>query len=333
MDRGIFFALLYFSAVVVVVGLMLLLLWPFLGAIAWAAVLAMASQPLHRVLATRFPKRKNLNAVLTTSAVVLTVAIPLIILIVLFAGESVQVVAAIEKAVTQGKIPGREQVMANPHVAYWVNKLQPYFIGVDIKEAAIAGLKAASSLGVAFSKTIMKHTLSMVLKFFVMVLVLFFVVRDGEGIISGFWSVIPLKPRDKTIITQTVRRVVNAVLYGIVLTCVLQGILGGIGFAIVGLPSPAFFGAAMIVAAFIPVVGTAIVWVPAVLYLVAAGQYTQAVILLQLCAAVPHRRTRQAAVDRYRTRGSRGLAHIGITRCDSRSDHVRRRDGTLPDLP
>ena len=69
-------------------------------------------------------------------------------------------------------------------------------------------------------------------------------------------------------------------MYGIVLTCIVQGILGGIGFAIAGVPSPVFFGAVMIVCAFIPLVGTALVWVPAALYLLATDHVGKGLFLV-----------------------------------------------------
>jgi predicted PurR-regulated permease PerM len=98
--------------------------------------------------------------------------------------------------------------------------------------------------------------------------------------VRRFWEMVPLGDNHKEVLSSTVKRVVGAVMYGIVLTCVVQGILGGIGFAIAGVPSAVFFGAVMIVCAFIPLVGAALIWVPAALYLLATGQVGHGVFLV-----------------------------------------------------
>lgn len=286
MDRGVFFALLYFAGVVVVAGFMLMLLWPFLASIAWAGVFALAAHPIHRRFVKWTGDRKNLAAFLSTTLVVLLIATPLVVLLILFAGEAVGVLTTVQASIAQGKLPGVDQALANPAIAKLLERVRPLLQGTDIQATVIAGLKAASGLAVQLSKTALTNLFLTTMKFFVMAIVLFFAFRDGAKIVAEGWAGVPLKPRDKSIIEDTVKRVVTAVLYGIVLTCVLQGILGGIGFAIVGLPSPIFFGAIMILAAFIPILGAAIVWVPAVLYLFATGDATKALILTVWCILV-----------------------------------------------
>ncbi len=286
MDRGVFLALLYFSAVVLVTGLMILLLSPFLGAIAWAGVIALASQPLYQWLLRRLGGRKNLASFIATTTTVIVIAVPFFVLAILFAGEAVGVLSTVEDALASGNIPGWAKVQANPAFQHVAQKLQPYVNDADLRASALATLRGLSALAVGLSKTVLWNLFGVVMKFFVMVLVLFFAFRDGAQIIQQAWTVVPLKARDKELISSTVKRVVNAVLYGVVLTCILQGVLGGIGFALVGLPSPFFFGALMILTAFIPVVGTGLVWAPGVLYLLAAGQYGKAALLAAWCIVI-----------------------------------------------
>ncbi len=286
MDRGVFFALLYFGGVVVVTGFMLMLLWPFLASIAWAGVFALAAYPIHRRCLKIVRGRPNAAAFLSTTVVVVLVAGPLLVLLVVFSGEAVGVLGALENSIAQGKVPGLDKVLANPAVARLMDHLKPYLEGKEFQATVMAGLKGASGLAVQFSKAALTHLFGALMKFFVMVVVLFFAFRDGATIVNQGWAGVPLKARDKEIIEDTVKRVVSAVLYGIVLTCVVQGILGGVGFALVGLPSPVFFGAIMVLAAFVPVVGAALVWVPAVLYLFAAGEAGKALLLTVWCVLV-----------------------------------------------
>lgn len=286
MNRGVFFALLAFGAVALVAGLMFLLLSPFLSAVAWAVVLALAAQPLHRRIQGACGGRGNLAAGLTTTAVLLIVAVPILVLGVLFAQESVKVFSFLQDAIAQGKIPGRDEVMANPRVAQWVHRLEPYFTLPELKDHALEVLRQITSQAMTSSRRFAGNLFRGVLGVFVMVAVLFFSFRDGPLIVREVWTVLLLKQRDRDLISAALQRVVYAVLYGIVLTCVIQGALAGLGFAFVGLPSPVFFGAIMILAAFIPVVGVALVWAPGVLYLLATGAYGKGIFLLIWCVSV-----------------------------------------------
>lgn len=286
MNKGVFFALVYFTGLLGTAVLMFMLLWPFLSAIAWAGVIALAAYPLHRWFLRRFRGRENLAAAFTTTTVFLIVVVPLAVLLVVFAGEATQVVINLQDYAAQGHIPGKEELLSNPKIQEMLKELEPYIGKVDLMPLLVGAMKSASGLLVGASTTVLLTVFAGILKFLIMVAVLFFAFRDGDRITKAFWEIVPLKESDKAILESAVKRVVNAVLYGVVLTCVIQGTLGGVGFAFVGLPSPVFFGAVMMVTAFIPVVGTALVWVPGALYLAATGSYGKALILTVWSIAV-----------------------------------------------
>jgi predicted PurR-regulated permease PerM len=279
MNKELFLTLLYFVGFLAMAALAVLLLWPFLSSLAWAGVLALAARPLYRRYLRWCRGRENVASVLAAATIVLIIALPFILLAILFAGEAAQVIVALEDYAATGKVPGMDAALGNPKVQSFLDWAQPYVRDLDIKPLLLAAMKTASTVAVTLSKALFKNIFLTVLKFFIMVAVLFFAFRDGEAITQAFWEAVPLKRCDKEVIASAVRRVVYAVLYGIILTCVVQGALGGVGFAVAGLPSPVFFGAVMVVFAFIPVVGTALVWVPGVLYLFAAGHYGRAIFL------------------------------------------------------
>lgn len=286
MNKELFLTLLYFVGFLAMAALAVILLKPFLSSVAWAGVLALAARPLHKKFLRWCRGRENVSAFLSTAVVVLVLVLPLLVLAILFAGEATQVVIALEGYASTGQVPGLDAAMANPKVQSFLAWAQPYVKDLDLRPLALAAMKTVSTVAITLSKAAFKNLFVALLKFFVMVAVLFFAFRDGEKIAAAFWDVVPLKKCDKDLISSAVRRVVYAVLYGIILTCVVQGVLGGIGFALTGLPSPVFFGAVMVVFAFIPVVGTALVWVPGVLYLFAAGHTGKALFLLLWGTAV-----------------------------------------------
>jgi len=74
--------------------------------------------------------------------------------------------------------------------------------------------------------------------------------------------------------------VLGAVMYGVILTCLAQGALGGLGFWVAGLPSPLLFGTLMAICAPIPFVGTALIWLPGAIYLLIQGQMLPGLLLI-----------------------------------------------------
>jgi predicted PurR-regulated permease PerM len=171
-------------------------------------------------------------------------------------------------------------------VAKLLQELTPYLAGVEVKPILLSAMQSASAMAVNASKAVLINTLAFTIKFFFMVALLFFLFRDGESMVTRFWEMVPLKQEDKAILASTVDRVVSAVLYGIVLTCVVQGTLGGIGFALAGLPSSVFFGAVMIVCSFIPIIGAALIWIPAALYLLFTGEVGSGLFLVIWCTVM-----------------------------------------------
>jgi predicted PurR-regulated permease PerM len=283
MDKKLFYSLLAFAAVICTICLMIFLLSPFLGSIVWAFVLALAANPLHQRFLKLFKGKKNLSAVCSTTIVFLFLAIPFFVLSIIFAGQAFNVLSSLEDGIQKGQIPIVNQVLDNPALSTYIAKVKPYLKDGDINSLSMATMKGLWSVFAFTSKKLTLNVVSAIFQFFMTILILFFAFRDGEAIVKGFWELVPFKQSDRAKLEDIIRRVVGAVLYGIVLACIVQGILGGIGFAIAGLPAPVFYGAIMTICAFVPVVGSALVWVPAVAYLFINEQYGAGIFLLIWC--------------------------------------------------
>ena len=121
--------------------------------------------------------------------------------------------------------------------------------------------------------------------FLLMLFILYFLLRDGRQKMAFVKRVSPLAPAQEDRLLSALRGVARSVFRGGVLVAVFQGVIGAVGFAIVGLPA-LFWGFAMSFAAMIPVVGTALIWAPATAYLYLSGETWQAVFLLGWCAVL-----------------------------------------------
>ncbi|HNQ78832.1 MAG TPA: AI-2E family transporter [Acidobacteriota bacterium] len=286
MDKKLLYSLLAFAAIICTISLMVFLLSPFLGSIVWAFVLALAANPIHRRILKLFKGRQNIAAFCSAALVFLFLAVPFFLLSLIFAGQAFDVLSSLEDDIQKGQIPIVKQVAENPAINNYIEKARPYLKDADINSISMATMKGVWNFLALISKKLTLNIFSAIFQFFMTILLLFFAFRDGETILKTLWEIVPLKDSDKAKIEDIVKRVVGAVLYGIVLACVAQGTLGGIGFAIAGLPAPVFYGAIMTICAFVPVVGPALVWAPAVIYLFVIGDTGNAVFLLIWCLTV-----------------------------------------------
>lgn len=133
---------------------------------------------------------------------------------------------------------------------------------------------AARAFGTAISSRITKTLYAVpdfILFLFVSFFVSFYLFIDGPAFLTRMRKSLPIKVSCQELILSRISSLVRAVVFGSIILALIQGILGAIGFLILGLPQPLLWGMIMSIVALIPYVGTALVWGPAALWLVATG--------------------------------------------------------------
>jgi len=133
--------------------------------------------------------------------------------------------------------------------------------------------------------TIFTSAVSAIFSFFLLLLVMFYFLRDGEKWRKGLIILSPLSDKDDEKIINKLKNSVNAVLKGYMFIAVIQGILMGLGLWVFGIPNPALWGVVAAIASMLPTIGTALVSVPAIIFLLATG-HTTAAIGLAIWAAL-----------------------------------------------
>lgn len=133
--------------------------------------------------------------------------------------------------------------------------------------------------------TIFTSAVSAIVSFFLMLLVMFYFLRDGEKWRKGLIMLSPLSDKDDEKIINKLKNSVNAVLKGYMFIAVIQGIMMGFGLWVFGIPNPALWGVVAAIASMLPTIGTALVSVPAIIFLLATG-HTTAAIGLAIWAAL-----------------------------------------------
>jgi predicted PurR-regulated permease PerM len=251
-------------------------LWTTLG---WAAVLAFLLNPLHERFTTRFKGRASLSAGILTGLTPFFVMAPLAFLGIVFARQVGNILSAMSKStLTYPDLLQRlNTIPIIGRAVQWMRENAP--ISADqvqgwIMDGTQSVLKSAASMSGSLALGIMGSLVG----FLMMLFLLFFLLRDGRIMLKRLIGFIPMEPRPRSQLMAYLGDVIRAVVFGSVATALIQGTFVGIGFALVGLPSPVVFGVLATIASFLPV-GSAIVLVPAVLYLMFTGHWGAAIFL------------------------------------------------------
>ena len=149
----------------------------------------------------------------------------------------------------------------------------------QVQSWTVEGGQALLRALVGVSGVLLSGALGVVVNFVLMLFLLFFFLRDGEALVRRTMRLVPMGEGRKAVLLDHLSSVTRALVLGMLLTAAAQGALLGIGFVIVGLPSPVVFGVLTGLASAVPLVGTALVWVPADLVLLAQGRTWAALFL------------------------------------------------------
>src|SRR5260370_39818658 len=134
--------------------------------------------------------------------------------------------------------------------------------------------------------TILRNSAEVIFDLLVMICAMFYFFRDGDQIIRGVRSILPFDAEHRDTMMTQARNLISASVTTSLIIAAIQGILGGLGFVIVKLPTPLFWGVAMAFFSLVPVVGSGLIFVPASLWLRFTGPLGRALPLPANCAGV-----------------------------------------------
>src|SRR5205823_2529163 len=151
---------------------------------------------------------------------------------------------------------------------------------IDFQEMLNSSMDAIRKSIVGLAPDILGSVGELLLGLFIMFFVMYYGFREGEAFIARIRQLLPLEASLKESLFYEVRTITQAVLYGQVMTAIVQGTLGALALLVFGVSNWLFWGAIMIIMAFLPVLGTPIVWVPAAVGLILDGDTARGVGLL-----------------------------------------------------
>ena len=256
------------------------ILWPFFAAVFWAAVLAILFTPLYRRLSKSMKDRRTLAALATLLIILVIVILPL----TLVTGLLVQEGGSLYTRVKSGElnfVQYLQQIMAA--LPTWVTVLLDRFGLGDF--ASVQGRLSASIAKSAqfvgtYALSVGQNAFDFIVNFFIMLYLLFFLLRDGSELSNRAQAAVPLDEALQRNLSGKFIQVVRATVKGNIVIALVQGALGGLIFWILGVQAPVLWAVVMAFLSLLPAVGTALVWVPVAIYFLVTGAVWQGIVLI-----------------------------------------------------
>ncbi len=261
----LFFIVVLVGTIVVV----FLLFQPFLYILALASVLAFLTHGIYEHILKKLRSPSG-TALVMTLLVFVALLVPLTLIGLRITHEASGVYNHISQTTTQ------ENIAAN------LDRLQAAldksFPGVRVDSTSITE-KLGSMFGwlVGSLGSLLGSFAALLLHFFLLLLFYYYLVRDGVALKEHLKELSPMASEKEDLVAERIGRAITATVRGSLVMGLLQGLVSGLGFVLFGVPNPALWGLVVVIASFIPTIGTSLVQIPVVLYLIATGHTHQAI--------------------------------------------------------
>jgi predicted PurR-regulated permease PerM len=265
--------LLLFAAVAVFVT------WPFLRAIASAVIVAVIFYPAFEHVLRWSGGRRGWASLFTTLGIVVVFLVPVAFILLKATSEAIAVAQHLNRlSAEQGGFTLFVAAMLERplhFIARFVDVSR-----IDVHQMVTSNVQRVSLAVLSSGAVVLGNLARFTASFFLMLVVVFFLFRDGEQWAETLASMMPLSPAQSARLFHNITDTIIGNVYGIVSVGVAQGLLTGIAVTIVGLPSPLLLGLGAFFASIIPVVGAALIWVPAGLFLIFKGALWKGLFVL-----------------------------------------------------
>jgi predicted PurR-regulated permease PerM len=253
---------------------------PFFGAVLWGTILAILFAPVYRRMARMLAGRRNVAALTTVMVIVMMVILPVTLLAVLLLQEGLGIYARIQSGDVR---PGQYLQQIFDALPAWVTQLLERFglpTLADVQERVSTSFVRGIQLVAPKVLDIGQNTFDFVLQAFIMLYLLFFLLRDGDVLWRRIRDALPLREEVQRGLAGKFTTVIRATVKGGIVVAALQGALGGLIFWFLGIHAPILWGVLMAFLSLLPAVGAGLVWLPVAIYLLVTGATWQGVLLI-----------------------------------------------------
>jgi predicted PurR-regulated permease PerM len=256
----------------IIIGLFFILrfyFWPFL----FALILYLALRPFNDKL-EKLVRLRSISSAIIIIGLFLVILVPLFFLFVALADQTMELYGVIEKEISGGIILKWQKTVLVKKVLLFIN-INPADVTQKITELIQNGAVSTVS---SFTK-LLSFPINFTISFFFMILMLFFLLKDGYKLDSVIYETLPFPDDLEKMVVDRLKEVIRVLLAGNLMIMAFQGIAIGVGLSIAGISIPLVWGTIAGVLSLIPVVGTSLIWIPAALVLIFKGAYGWALFL------------------------------------------------------
>lgn len=260
---------------------------PYLHTIILGVLLSTVWYPVHSRILRLVRGRKTLASLCSCGLMVLVVILPVSVMTVALVRQGVRSFKAVQAWIQAG---GLDQIVQSSYVKSALEMAETH-LGLspsDLPDVGSTLVGFSSKIGqflISHGGAFLGDLSSLAFKFALMIFLMFYLLLEGEGMKEWVLRMLPLKRSSEEQLIEKIRAVSRSALVGSIGTAAAQALVGAIGLAIVGI-APLFWGVMMGFASLVPMVGTAIVWVPACLYLLVTGSTIKAIVLAVWCVVL-----------------------------------------------
>jgi predicted PurR-regulated permease PerM len=270
---------LSYGALLLLGYLVYLIVGPFLIPLAWSAILAIFFYPVYSELAKRSSPTKA--AVSCTIGVTLLLIVPVMVVLVMAGREALEASSSVRQSLSSG---------SSLYPTEFANSLRKH-LPESLQDIDVTGplQQGAERIGAYFAGRVgdlVKNTFALVVNLFILLFALFFMFRDGQKILRAVRHLIPFEREIQDDMLQESRDLIFASVAVALLIAAIQGFLGGVAFALVGLSAPVFMGVLIAFFSIVPVVGAALIWFPAVVWLAVQGHWGKALVVFAISGGI-----------------------------------------------
>ena len=255
------------------------MLAPFAHAMLWAGAFTIVVFPAHAWLLRLLRGSRTIAAAVTTCLVAVALLGPVAFLVTLLARESRDAYDAVRAALASGTLDATLDRTVHAVVAWLPAGLRDEATvraaETWLREAGTSAVASVSAILARAMNRVIADAGNLLVKGFVMLIAMFYFLRDGDRWLARMRNAVPLSPRVWDLVSARFRDTLRAVVHGMLLSAAILALLLAAGYRLTGVPVPAFLGMLSFFAAPIPFVGVLVVWVPACLYLFVTGAVDQ----------------------------------------------------------
>lgn len=247
---------------------------PFLPAILWAVVFSIVFYPVYAFL-SRHIKIRSVASVLTILLIVVIILAPFTYVSLTLLKE----LQAVALKINENRLETIHNIVERIQSSALMTKINSYLGANELvsEQAIMENIKKIGTKMISDIPLRITNILSTAVNFIFMIFTVFFLFRDGPAALAKVKNYMPFREHQKERLARQIKDIVVSTVYGGVLVAIIQGVLGGIAFFVLGVASPVLWGVAMSVMSFVPLLGTFIIWGPASGFFIMQGKYFEGI--------------------------------------------------------